>query len=325
MGGGGGGAFAASCFRGRSFAVVAVAARLAPPFVSTTSAGRGRVAIDPGGAGAGGRGELESAADGVPVCGGVVGDGSAGAGAEGDAGTGAGAGGTGGGSTGSGTVGNGTVTVGTVGSAGGGGASSACASVGATAKPPAATRRRGGRRRSLTSYQTQFGPPRMRAAFRPSPDSQYVSLMPRTAEHRDFYELLGVPRDADAKTIQKAFHEHARRSHPDVNGDAGAEERFGELSHAYAVLSDPRARLLYDRLAYRGPGGGGFGPVHAGVGHPTRETEHISDYELLSWIFGDEAPQPPADERPQDDPLVLALAAAALVTALVVLVALLLA
>jgi hypothetical protein len=147
--------------------------------------------------------------------------------------------------------------------------------------------------------------------------------MARTADATDFYEVLGVPRDADPKTIQKAFHERARRSHPDVAEDPGADERFRELSHAYEVLSDARARLLYDRLAYRGRGGGGFGPVHPGIGRPSRETAHISDQELLSWIFGDDAPpEPPFAIR--DDPLVLALAAMAFVTSLVVLVVILL-
>ncbi len=144
------------------------------------------------------------------------------------------------------------------------------------------------------------------------------------AEQRDLYEVLGVPRDADARAIQKAFHEQARRLHPDVAADPEAGEQFRELGHAYEVLSDPKARLLYDRLAYRGPGGGGFGPVHPGVGRPTRETRHISDYELLSWIFGAAAPES-AGDLPKDDPLVLALAALAFVTAVVVLVALLLA
>jgi len=148
--------------------------------------------------------------------------------------------------------------------------------------------------------------------------------MVRTADPRDFYDVLGVRRDAEAKTIQKAFHEQARRSHPDVADDPEAVDRFRELSHAYEVLSDARARVLYDRLAYRGPGGGGFGPVHPGVGHPTRENQHVSDNELLSWIFGDDAPATPPLAA-EDDPLVLGLAFAGFVTSLVVAAAVLLA
>ena len=150
--------------------------------------------------------------------------------------------------------------------------------------------------------------------------------MPRTADHRDLYDVLGVPRDADATAIKRAFHDRARRTHPDVAGDRSGQdpEQFHELGHAYEVLSDARARLLYDRLAYRGPGGGGFGPVHRGVGRPTKADEHISDYELLRWIFGDDAPaEPPLKMR--DDPVVLGVALVALATALVVLAALLLA
>jgi DnaJ-class molecular chaperone len=147
--------------------------------------------------------------------------------------------------------------------------------------------------------------------------------MARNAGLNDFYDVLGVPRDADTKAIQKAFHDLARQSHPDVTDDPASEDYFRELSHAYEVLSNRQARLLYDRLAYRGPGGGGFGPVHPGVGRPSRDTEHISDYELLSWIFGDDAPaQPPF--AVEDDPLVLALAAAGFVTSLVVLLVVLL-
>ena len=161
----------------------------------------------------------------------------------------------------------------------------------------------------------------MRPAFAPGRSLQYVILMARNVRQRDFYDVLGVARDADTKTIQKTFHEHARRCHPDVALDPSAVERFRDLSQAYEVLSDPRARLLYDRLAYRGPGGGGFGPVHPGVGRPTKENAHVSDYELLAWIFGGDAPdEPPL--RPRDDPLVLGLAAVAFVTALVVAAAL---
>jgi DnaJ-class molecular chaperone len=147
--------------------------------------------------------------------------------------------------------------------------------------------------------------------------------MPRKADQRDFYDVLGVPRNAEHRTIRRAFHAHARRVHPDVAGGLGDGERFRELSQAYEVLSDERARLLYDRLAYRGPGGGGFGPVHPGVGRPTKADEHISDYELLRWIFGDDAPaEPPLTTR--DDPVVIGVAFVALVTALVVLAALVL-
>lgn len=65
---------------------------------------------------------------------------------------------------------------------------------------------------------------------------------------RDFYEVLGVPRDASAEEIQLAFRRQARRHHPDVNKDPAAEERFKELNEAYSVLSDPKQRARYDRF-----------------------------------------------------------------------------
>lgn len=64
----------------------------------------------------------------------------------------------------------------------------------------------------------------------------------------DYYQLLGVSRDADQKTIHKAYRALARKFHPDINKDAGAEERFKKVSEAYHVLSDPEARAQYDRF-----------------------------------------------------------------------------
>jgi curved DNA-binding protein len=65
---------------------------------------------------------------------------------------------------------------------------------------------------------------------------------------RDYYEVLDVPRNADAQTIQQAFRKLARRYHPDVNRDPSAEERFKEINEAYQVLSDPGTRARYDRF-----------------------------------------------------------------------------
>lgn len=63
---------------------------------------------------------------------------------------------------------------------------------------------------------------------------------------RDFYEVLGLSRDADESQIQRAYRKLARALHPDVNKDPGAEEKFKELSEAYDVLSDPDQRKRYD-------------------------------------------------------------------------------
>ncbi|TKJ19638.1 J domain-containing protein [Blastococcus sp. CCUG 61487] len=65
---------------------------------------------------------------------------------------------------------------------------------------------------------------------------------------RDFYEVLGVSRDAGADEIQQAYRRLARQNHPDVNKDPGAEERFKEINEAYSALSDPEMRKRYDRF-----------------------------------------------------------------------------
>ena len=75
---------------------------------------------------------------------------------------------------------------------------------------------------------------------------------------RDYYEILGVPRNASADELKAAFRRLARQYHPDVNDASDAEERFKELNEAYAILSDPDKRAAYDRFGHagvRGPGG----------------------------------------------------------------------
>lgn len=71
------------------------------------------------------------------------------------------------------------------------------------------------------------------------------------AADRDFYELLGVSKDASQEDIQRAYRKLARANHPDVNKDPAAEERFKDVSEAYDVLSDPQTRQRYDAF---GPG-----------------------------------------------------------------------
>ena len=77
---------------------------------------------------------------------------------------------------------------------------------------------------------------------------------------QDLYRLLGVPRDADADTIKKAYRRLARQLHPDVNPDPETQERFKEVTLAYEVLSDPQKRAAYDR------GGDPFGTGGFGQG-----------------------------------------------------------
>ena len=90
------------------------------------------------------------------------------------------------------------------------------------------------------------------------------------AEKRDYYEVLGVEKNADADTIKKAYRKAAIKYHPDKNpGDKEAEERFKEAAEAYDVLSNEEKRARYDRFGHAGmnsPGGGagGFGGFGAG-------------------------------------------------------------
>ena len=64
----------------------------------------------------------------------------------------------------------------------------------------------------------------------------------------DYYQVLGVPRGADADAIKKAFRKLARKYHPDVSKSPEAEARFKEANEAYEVLSDPEKRKRYDAL-----------------------------------------------------------------------------
>jgi molecular chaperone DnaJ len=77
-------------------------------------------------------------------------------------------------------------------------------------------------------------------------------LVPEAA--RDYYQVLGIAPEADAAAIKQAFRSSARRLHPDVSADPDAEEKFRTIADAYAVLSKPASRLLYDRFGYRGRG-----------------------------------------------------------------------
>lgn len=79
------------------------------------------------------------------------------------------------------------------------------------------------------------------------------------SEGKDYYEILGVDRDADQRTIKRAFLKKARKVHPDVSDDPEAESKFKELNEAYSVLSDEQKRANYDRFGTAdGPMGSGY-------------------------------------------------------------------
>ena len=70
---------------------------------------------------------------------------------------------------------------------------------------------------------------------------------------RDYYEILGVNRDASADVIKKAYRKLAKKYHPDSNaGNQAAEEKFKEVTEAYDILSDQKKRKLYDQFGHAG-------------------------------------------------------------------------
>ncbi|MFL5960387.1 MAG: molecular chaperone DnaJ [Gaiellaceae bacterium] len=96
---------------------------------------------------------------------------------------------------------------------------------------------------------------------------------------RDYYDLLGVARDASEGDIKRAFRRLARELHPDVSEAPDADERFREVVEAYEVLSKAETRDLYDRYGHAGLRSGGFQPGHVDFGN-------LAD--LFSAFFGDE-------------------------------------
>src|SRR5215831_16689026 len=76
---------------------------------------------------------------------------------------------------------------------------------------------------------------------------------------RDYYDILGVTRNANEEEIKKAFRKLARQYHPDINKDKSAEERFKEINEAYEVLGDAQKRQAYDRFGHAGVNGGAAG------------------------------------------------------------------
>lgn len=78
------------------------------------------------------------------------------------------------------------------------------------------------------------------------------------AEERDYYDILGIGRNASMDEVKNAFRTSARKYHPDINKDPDAEDKFKEINEAYQVLSDPDKRAAYDRFGRAGVQNGGF-------------------------------------------------------------------
>ncbi|MGB3635940.1 MAG: molecular chaperone DnaJ [Rubrobacteraceae bacterium] len=102
------------------------------------------------------------------------------------------------------------------------------------------------------------------------------------ATKRDYYEVLGVSREATDTEVKKAYRRLARDHHPDANpGDNGAEERFKELTEAYEVLSNAKARQAYDTYGHQVPRGGGAG------GYPGGGDPFGGFQDIFEAFFGD--------------------------------------
>lgn len=97
-------------------------------------------------------------------------------------------------------------------------------------------------------------------------------------EKRDYYEVLGVAKDADDKTIKSAFRKLAKKYHPDVNKDADAPEKFKEAQEAYAVLSDADKRRQYDQYGHAA-----FDQMNGGAGY---DFSGFDFGDIFSEIFG---------------------------------------
>jgi curved DNA-binding protein len=111
-------------------------------------------------------------------------------------------------------------------------------------------------------------------------------------EFKDYYQILGVPREATAEEVKKAFRKLARKYHPDVSKEADAEARMQELNEANAVLSDPEKRAAYDQLGrgyqpgqdFRPPPDWDAGFEFSGRGFAPGEAADFSDF--FAELFG---------------------------------------
>src|ERR1700691_5381266 len=109
-----------------------------------------------------------------------------------------------------------------------------------------------------------------------------------TTTKQDYYDLLGVARNAAVKDIRAAYRKLARKYHPDLNpGDKSAEEKFKQIQEAYEVLSDTKKRQIYDQFGFNVPGSGGVPPPGAAYGGASGEDIH---FDFSGFDFGGGAP-----------------------------------
>ena len=116
------------------------------------------------------------------------------------------------------------------------------------------------------------------------------------AVKRDYYDVLGIDRNADEKTIKKAYRKLAKKYHPDTNaGNPDAADKFKEVNEAYDVLGDPKKKKMYDQFGHAafeagadpgaGAGAGGFGGFQSD-GNGSYQEFHFNG-ENMDDIFGD--------------------------------------
>ncbi|MBS0336901.1 MAG: DnaJ domain-containing protein [Proteobacteria bacterium] len=107
-------------------------------------------------------------------------------------------------------------------------------------------------------------------------------------KYKDYYEILGVPRDADDDAIKKAYRKLAHKYHPDVSKDPAGEEKFKEIAEAYATLKDADKRAAYDRLGSHSPGQDFQPPPDWGTqyGEQDLRFEDIDLSDLLAGLAG---------------------------------------
>ena len=112
-------------------------------------------------------------------------------------------------------------------------------------------------------------------------------------EKRDYYEILGINKDASQSEIKKSFRSLARKYHPDKNPDNPESEiKFKEVQEAYAILSDPNEKRKYDTYGHNGPGGSPFGPGgFQGVNISIEDLFGGGFESVFSSIFGSSSPK----------------------------------